>query len=77
MAVCQQYIHNPNATGSLQSPNYPNNDPANLSCTYHFEMRESGYSMVIDFTHFQLEGAATNSSCSSDYLQVPFISCRG
>ena len=72
---CGASVYATNAS-SFQSPNYPNNYPANLRCTYMFVPYEGGYSMVVIFTDFQLEEAATNGSCVSDYLQVP-LNSRG
>ena len=72
LIVCEKNIYSINAS-SLQSPNYPDSYPANLSCLYGFVVYEPGYSMVIDFTDFQLEEAAANGSCIYDYLQVLVI----
>ena len=72
LTVCQREIYHTNHS-SFQSPNYPDNYPGNLSCSYRFVPSYGGYSMVIAFTDFQIEGA-TNGSCTNDYLQVPLCS---
>ena len=72
LTVCEGDIYHTNHS-SFQSPNYPDNYPDNLSCSYRFAPSYGGYSMVVVFTDFQIEGA-TNGSCTNDYLQVPLCS---
>ncbi|XP_070174981.1 CUB domain-containing protein 2-like isoform X2 [Littorina saxatilis] len=70
--VCERTLDS-SREGTLQSPNYPDNYPGNLSCVYNVGS-VVGYSMVITFHNFKLEGPSSNGSCTNDYLEVDYRS---
>ena len=52
--------------GNFTSPNYPNNYPHNLKCTWIITV-PSGYYVYLYFHHFNLEGGY---NCPYDYVEV-------
>uniref|UniRef100_A0A0N5A821 Metalloendopeptidase n=1 Tax=Syphacia muris TaxID=451379 RepID=A0A0N5A821_9BILA len=53
-------------SGSFFSPNYPLDYPPSANCTWEIETK-SGYQIVINFTHFDVEGMKTE--CGYDYVE--------
>ena len=55
-------------SGSIVSPNYPNNYPHNTDCEWLITVEER-HSVVLTFADFDVEGAA---DCSYDYVVVSY-----
>ncbi|OWK59671.1 Cubilin, partial [Lonchura striata] len=53
-------------TGTLTSPNYPNNYPVRTECTYTITVGINRH-IVLNFTDFTLEG---NKRCTEDYVEI-------
>ncbi|XP_070174699.1 uncharacterized protein [Littorina saxatilis] len=53
-------------TGTIESPNFPNNYTNNLNCSYVITA-PAGYRITINFTHFDLE---ISSPCQFDYVTI-------
>uniref|UniRef100_W5MX16 Cubilin n=1 Tax=Lepisosteus oculatus TaxID=7918 RepID=W5MX16_LEPOC len=54
-------------TGTLTSPNYPNNYPMNRECVYKIIV-ETNRQIMLNFTDFMLEGPYP--PCSYDYIEI-------
>ncbi|KAL7057714.1 hypothetical protein AAHC03_016359 [Spirometra sp. Aus1] len=52
--------------GTLTSPNYPNNYPPNINCTWVIEV-PVGFSVVLTFDNLKIEGYG---DCQYDYVEV-------
>ncbi|CAJ0944944.1 unnamed protein product, partial [Mesorhabditis belari] len=55
------------SSGSIQSPNFPENYPPGKNCVWEIEAGE-GYQIFINFTHFNIEGMKTE--CAYDYVRI-------
>ena len=61
---CDKYMATP--TGSLRSPNYPQNYPHNANCRYTIAI-SSGLQIALTFRDFAME---THSDCRYDNLRI-------
>lgn len=53
-------------SGTISSPNYPNNYPTNQNCVWLVNVG-LGYKVTLSFEAFEME---VDNNCEFDYLQV-------